>query len=53
MRLHGELSDQLWTRIEVISENHARLEYFRELVEILANEAKDLLSGASSVAGMS
>ena len=52
MRQHGEVCDQLWSRLELISQNKAHIEYFREIAEILSNEAKDLLTGASTIAGM-
>lgn len=52
MRQHGEVCDQLWSRLELISQNKAHIEYFREIAEILANEAKELLTGTSTIAGM-
>ena len=52
VRQHGEVCDQLWSRLELISQNKAHIEYFREIAEILANEAKDLLTGTSTIAGM-
>ena len=52
VRQHSEVCDQLWSRLELISQNKAHIEYFREIAEILANEAKDLLTGTSTIAGM-
>lgn len=51
LRQHGEICDQLWSRLEVIAVNHARVEFFREIAAILASEAKDLLKGSLHIAG--
>lgn len=39
-RLRNDLKDQLQTRMETLDENHAALEYVRELVELSGIEAK-------------
>ena len=50
-RLHADICDQLWTRLEYISEHNAHVEFFRSIAEILAKEAKELLTGEGFVAG--
>ncbi|XP_067940386.1 myosin-2 heavy chain-like [Watersipora subatra] len=50
-RQHAEVCGQIWTRLEAISLNNAHVEFFREIAEILAKEAKDLLTGNGFVAG--
>ena len=50
-RLQAELKDHLQTKLETLDEDHSALEYARQRSELLAEEAKAVLTGACLVAG--
>lgn len=47
----AELKDHLQTKLETLDEDHSALEYARQKSELLAVEAKEVLTGACLVAG--